>query len=153
MSDPKYPVYHGVIRFDDANVRAVPPAGGNIITLTDQNTGLGTKLKRGWFEDGPGAGGSASSPAIIPGSGFERILIKEDLPANCIRVNSSSAANWDIWLHDGASTAFSIASGGSDAGVTVHIVNNSTKTAASFGFVNATTVHEADWPTSDEFFL
>ena len=153
MADPKYPVYSGLIRFDDDNIRAVPPAKGNIITLTDQNTGLGTKLKRAWFEDGPGAGSSASSPAIIPGSGFEKILIKKDLPANCMRINSSSAASWDIWLHDGASTAFSIASGGSDAGVTVHIVNNPTKTAASFGFVAATTVHETDWPTSDEFFL
>lgn len=184
MSDPKYPLYHGSLVFDNQTgitVKAEPGAdwtdgvpvsmksfgtGANgpfeydvpiapvknsaALQLSTSNGRLDLKIKKAWFNDGLTQGTSGSSPTIVPGPDCQKILVKGYVDANAIRINVSSAA-FHLWLHDGASTAFSIASGANDSGITVHIVNNPDATASDFGFVAASTVHETEWPDYIEF--
>lgn len=181
MSDPKYPLYNGALVFDDTyafkikadpeidfldgvpvslktftssneeyDLPVAPMLNSAALSLSEANGRLDLKIIKAWFNGDLTEGTSGTSPTIVPGPDCQKILVKGYVNANAIRINVSSAP-FHLWLHDGASTAFSIASGANDSGITVHIVNAPDKTATDFGFVAATTVHETEWPEYIDF--
>lgn len=165
----KYPVYHGCLRFDDKNIieadvseNAVSvsyngePIGGSMhnedVVVLDPNKQslLSTKIIKAYFSNDVGHGSSETSPLIAVGSSLQKIAFKSELQGLIMRFYSYSSVQCQIYLlKPPVGNVFLVDSGIQQRDITVYCAFP--EDGQKFGLDNATFIHNASFPTLEEF--
>lgn len=156
MADPKYPLYHGLIRYDDNNIAEAVAGLKNFISIYgDNNSPLSNKIRKGYFGEAIGNGVSATSP-FIQCFGYTKVLAFEKaLGTNSIRLSASFTTDLVVYLKEVPDPgSLTYVSGVDETGVTINCAFDPVATSVSnaWGWAKATVNYNVDFPTPSELF-